>query len=335
MRDPDLLVYWREEVGGLITGGYERNPRALRAGRHPGRFQVQAAAAGLGALYAADGELDPPRAGGGEGRDRPAAQRAGGLHPRRRIPARPDRRARASGWRAPSAPTAWPGPAASARPWPSGSSTAPRSGIVAARRAPLWPATTPASLQRGTGPSRPTPSTTTSTSPARSGSRPGRFRLGPAYTGSRTWARSSARSSAGSGPTGIRRMRSWPTHGHEPQRLGAASTGRRPSDTNTCRHARTPGCSTKRPSARSRCAGRGRSSCCSTCAPTTSTSRWARCVYTSMLNAARRHRVRFHRDARWRQDRFLIVTGTAFGQHDLSWIRLQYARQTARCRSTT
>ena len=26
MRDPDLLVYWREEVGGFITGGYERNP---------------------------------------------------------------------------------------------------------------------------------------------------------------------------------------------------------------------------------------------------------------------------------------------------------------------
>ncbi len=26
LRDPDLLVYWREEVGGLTTGGYERNP---------------------------------------------------------------------------------------------------------------------------------------------------------------------------------------------------------------------------------------------------------------------------------------------------------------------
>src|SRR3990172_3555072 len=26
MRDPDLLVYWREEVGGLLTGGYERQP---------------------------------------------------------------------------------------------------------------------------------------------------------------------------------------------------------------------------------------------------------------------------------------------------------------------
>ena len=26
MRDPDLLVYFREEVGGLVMGGYERNP---------------------------------------------------------------------------------------------------------------------------------------------------------------------------------------------------------------------------------------------------------------------------------------------------------------------
>src|SRR5581483_2249777 len=28
MRDPDLLVYFREEVGGLIMGGYERHPAA-------------------------------------------------------------------------------------------------------------------------------------------------------------------------------------------------------------------------------------------------------------------------------------------------------------------
>ena len=26
MRDPDRLVYFREEVGGMIMGGYERNP---------------------------------------------------------------------------------------------------------------------------------------------------------------------------------------------------------------------------------------------------------------------------------------------------------------------
>ena len=26
MRDPDRLVYFREEVGGIIMGGYERDP---------------------------------------------------------------------------------------------------------------------------------------------------------------------------------------------------------------------------------------------------------------------------------------------------------------------
>ena len=26
LRDPDNLVYWRTEVGGLVMGGYERNP---------------------------------------------------------------------------------------------------------------------------------------------------------------------------------------------------------------------------------------------------------------------------------------------------------------------
>ncbi len=29
MRDPDNLVYWREEVGGLIAGGYERQPAPI------------------------------------------------------------------------------------------------------------------------------------------------------------------------------------------------------------------------------------------------------------------------------------------------------------------
>jgi glycine cleavage system aminomethyltransferase T/glycine/D-amino acid oxidase-like deaminating enzyme len=31
LRDPDLLVYWRQEVDGLVMGGYERNPAAWTA----------------------------------------------------------------------------------------------------------------------------------------------------------------------------------------------------------------------------------------------------------------------------------------------------------------
>lgn len=29
MRDPDLLIYYRQEVGGLVAGGYERQPKAV------------------------------------------------------------------------------------------------------------------------------------------------------------------------------------------------------------------------------------------------------------------------------------------------------------------
>jgi glycine cleavage system T protein len=41
MRDPDHLVYWREEVGGFITGGYERNPRALTMDVIAGEFKYK------------------------------------------------------------------------------------------------------------------------------------------------------------------------------------------------------------------------------------------------------------------------------------------------------
>ena len=47
-RQPRLLP--RRRCGGLVMGGYERNPAALGAGRHPGRLQRQAAAPGLAAL---------------------------------------------------------------------------------------------------------------------------------------------------------------------------------------------------------------------------------------------------------------------------------------------
>jgi hypothetical protein len=30
LRDPDRLTYYKEEVGGLVMGGYERNPIAIR-----------------------------------------------------------------------------------------------------------------------------------------------------------------------------------------------------------------------------------------------------------------------------------------------------------------
>lgn len=41
LRDPDLLVYWREEVGGLVTGGYERNPVPFGLNGIPKDFKYQ------------------------------------------------------------------------------------------------------------------------------------------------------------------------------------------------------------------------------------------------------------------------------------------------------
>jgi 4-methylaminobutanoate oxidase (formaldehyde-forming) len=41
LRDPDLLVYWREEVGGLVTGGYERNPEPFGLNGIPRDFKYQ------------------------------------------------------------------------------------------------------------------------------------------------------------------------------------------------------------------------------------------------------------------------------------------------------
>ncbi len=38
LRDPDRLTYWKEEVGGLVMGGYEPNPKLWRDGTLPSGF---------------------------------------------------------------------------------------------------------------------------------------------------------------------------------------------------------------------------------------------------------------------------------------------------------
>ena len=59
MRDPDRLVYFREEVGGLIVGGYERNPDPWCAdGRVPADFNNR--------LLGPDWERFGPLAGAGQ-----------------------------------------------------------------------------------------------------------------------------------------------------------------------------------------------------------------------------------------------------------------------------
>ncbi|HEY6670574.1 MAG TPA: FAD-dependent oxidoreductase, partial [Methyloceanibacter sp.] len=41
LRDPDRLTYWKEEVGGLVMGGYEPNPKPWAMDGLPGRFEFQ------------------------------------------------------------------------------------------------------------------------------------------------------------------------------------------------------------------------------------------------------------------------------------------------------
>ena len=41
LRDPDRLTYWKEEVGGLVMGGYEPNPRPWLAEPLPEDFEFQ------------------------------------------------------------------------------------------------------------------------------------------------------------------------------------------------------------------------------------------------------------------------------------------------------
>ncbi len=41
LRDPDRLTYWKEEVGGLVMGGYEPNPIPWGDGVAPQNFAFQ------------------------------------------------------------------------------------------------------------------------------------------------------------------------------------------------------------------------------------------------------------------------------------------------------
>ncbi len=48
LRDPDNLVYFRTEVGGLVMGGYERKPAPWALDGIPEGFEAQAPAGGVG-----------------------------------------------------------------------------------------------------------------------------------------------------------------------------------------------------------------------------------------------------------------------------------------------
>ncbi len=41
LRDPDRLTYWKEEVGGLVWGGYEPNPKPWAVNGIPEGFHFE------------------------------------------------------------------------------------------------------------------------------------------------------------------------------------------------------------------------------------------------------------------------------------------------------
>ena len=41
LRDPDRLTYYKEEVGGLVMGGYEPNPKPWAERGLPERFEFE------------------------------------------------------------------------------------------------------------------------------------------------------------------------------------------------------------------------------------------------------------------------------------------------------
>ena len=178
LRDPSLLVYFRGESGGLLAGGYERNPDPFGLGGIApdfnnrllspdwDRFAPLFEAAARRVPELADAEIvqliNGPEA------FTPTASSSSG----RRMYA-------GSGWRPGSAPMGSRVPGAWASSWPNGSSRANRASThgrwTRAASAPsTTAATTPSSARR-----RSTPRTTTSSTPVTSAAPAGRCACRP------------------------------------------------------------------------------------------------------------------------------------------------------------
>ena len=85
IRDPDRRTYFKEEVGGLVMGGYEPNPQAWTHRRRAERLGVPPVRRRFRSFRAAHGAGDRARAGAGRCRRQADDQRAGELHARRQL----------------------------------------------------------------------------------------------------------------------------------------------------------------------------------------------------------------------------------------------------------
>ncbi len=148
------------------------------------------------------------------------------------------------------------------------------------------------------------------------------LRMSPAYP----WHRrarcgASARRPAGSGSTTTRRTRTRRSRACG-RTAGPDVTGRRRPRSSTVPRARRPGCSTRRPSPRSRSPGRTRRASSTGSATTGSRARSTRSRTPRRSTRAAASR-RTSPSPGSADDRFLVVTGTAYGTHDLAWLRKQ------------
>ena len=302
-----------------MHGRLRARPGAVVARRHPGRLQRQAPGARHGALPVDHGRRGPARPGDGRRGRQPGHQRPRGLHARTTSSSSASRRSAGSSWPPGSRPTASRARAGSAARWRRGSSmaspsstsgrwTSAGSGRPIEARATRWRA-----RSRTT---RPTTTSTTRTRSARPGGRCGWRRR---IRSSRGWARPSARSPAGSARTGSSRTpppatkalrpRGWAGEHWSPA-IGAEALATR----------QAAGLFDETSFAKIEIVGPGAVAFLQSMCANDVDVPVGRIIYTQLLN--RRGGIECDVTVtRVTADRYLFITGTAFGQHDLAWLR--------------
>ena len=318
LRDPDRLTYWKEEVGGLVWGGYEPNPKPWARAGHPRGLPLRTADLGLGALRAVHGKRDCPRSGAGDGGHQATDQRPGKLHARRQLhPGRGTGTAELLSSARASTPSASPRAAGRAWRWPNGWPKARRPMIFG----PSISAASGACTARPTGSAparwRPTASTTPSPGRPKNITPPGPPAARRSTRISRRRAPASARSWAGSVRTGS------PTSRQGKSRSIVYSY-QRPGWWNAVRRehlaAREAAVLIDQTSfAKFALKGPDAARALNQIAAGNVDRAVGSLTYTQMLNA----RGGIEADVtvvRTAQDEFYIVTGTGFATHDFDWI---------------
>ena len=307
--------------------------RSVVARRNPRRLQRQAARGGLAALRGADGERDRPRPDARGHGSRQADQRSRGLHARRGVHPRAVRRPRLLGCcrllRARPRRRRRDG-AARRRVDRRGDAVARRvaHGFASLRRrVPLAGSTRSRARRRSTR------RTTTSSTRATSEVPAVRCASRLPTSGSSSSEPRSARSRAGSGRTGSSRMPTAGTRSLRPRgwagELWSPAIG---VEHRACRE--TVAIFDESSFAKIDVVGPGAATFLESMCANRVAREVGAVTYTQMLNARGGIECDFT-VTRLAEERFRIVTGTAFGRHDLAWIRPARAARRRQCTSPT